>query len=65
MGEIIVKVPDDIRKEIKDIDEAIRVLEQIKKKEKQKKALEFILKNSGKLKDEDLPFEYDIYMQGD
>ena len=65
MGEIIVKVPDDIRKEIKDIDEAIRVLEQIKKKEKQKKALEFILKNSGKLKDEDLPSEYDIYMQGD
>lgn len=65
MGEIIIKVPGDVREVFFSIDEALKKLEEIKIKEKQKKALKFILDNAGKLKDEDLPIEEQIYWQED
>ncbi len=67
MGEIIIKVPEEIH-EVIDLDipynKVKEKLEEIKKKEA-KKFLEFLLKNAGRLKEEDLPSEEEIYMQGD
>ncbi len=65
MGEIIIKVPGDIKKVFFTIDEALIELREFKNIEMQKEALEFILKNAGKLKEEDLPSEEEIYWQED
>ena len=68
MGEIIVKVPEDV-KEVIEIGVSYSVvkekLEEIKNSKSTKEFLEFILKNAGKLKEEDLPSEEEIYLQGD
>ncbi len=68
MGEIIIKVPEDVRevidlglpyKEVKDM------LEKIIKKKDPKKALRFLIENAGRLQEGDLPTEEEVYMQGD
>lgn len=65
MGEIIVKVPGDIKEVFTVIDEAIKKLIEIKKLEEQNQALDFILKNAGKLpKDFEITDE-ELHMQGD
>ena len=65
MGEIIVKVPGDIKEVFTVIDEAIKKLIEIKKLEEQNQALDFILKNVGKLpKDFEITDE-ELHIQGD
>ena len=68
MGEIIIKVPEDVRevidlglpyKEVKDM------LEKIIKKKDPKKALRFLIENAGRLQEGDLPTEEEGYRQGD
>ncbi len=68
MGEIIIKIPEDVRevidlglpyKEVKDM------LEKIIKKKDPKKALRFLIENAGRLQEGDLPTEEEVYMQGD
>ncbi len=55
-GGIIIKAPYSKVKE---------KIEELKKEENQRKSLEFLMKNIGKLKEEDLPTEEETYMQGD
>jgi len=65
MGEIIIKVPGDIKETFLTIDEALTKLREFKDIEMQKEALEFILKNAGRITDEDLPSEEKVYWQED
>jgi len=67
MGEIIIKVPENIHEVIEldlPYDKVKKKLEEIGKNDG-KEFLEFLLRNAGKLREEDLPSEEDIYMQGD
>ncbi len=67
MGEIIIKVPEDVH-EVIDLglpyNKVKEKLEEINKKNP-KKALKWLIENAGRLKEEDLPTEEEIYMQGD
>ena len=65
MGEIIIKVPGDVKEVFSTIDEALVKLQEFKDIENQKEALEFILKNAGRITDKDLPPEGKIYWQED
>jgi len=65
MGEIIIKVPGDVKEVFSTIDEALVKLQEFKDIENQKEALEFILKNAGRITDKDLPSEEKIYWQED
>ena len=65
MGEIIVKVPGDIKEVFTVIDEAIKKLIEIKKLEEQNQALDFILKNAGKLSKDFEITDEELHMQGD
>ncbi len=67
MGIVKVEIPGDFEITIKakNLDEAIEKIKEIKNKRKHRKALEFLLKNAGKLKEEDLPSEEEVYTQGD
>jgi len=68
MGKIIVKVPEDVE-EVIELEVPYSVvkekLEEIKTSQSTKEFVEFILKNTGRLKEEDLPTEEEIYLQGD
>ena len=67
MGEIVIKVPENVH-EVVDLGLSYREvkakLEEIEKS-KSKEFLRFLIENAGRLKDEDLPPEEKIYMQGD
>jgi len=65
MGEIIVKVPGDVKEVFTVIDEAIKKLIEIKKIEEQNQALDFILKNVGKLPKNFKITDEELHMQGD
>ena len=65
MGEIIIKVSGDVKEVFSTIDEALVKLQEFKDIENQKEALEFILKNAGRITDKDLPSEEKIYWQED
>ncbi len=65
MGQIIIKVPGDIKKEINDIQEAIKILKELEKSEKQKKALEKLISLAGTLPKDFKIDEDDLYMQED
>ena len=65
MGEIIVKVPGDVKEVFTVIDEAIKNLIEIKKIEGQNQALDFILKNVSKLPKNFEITDDELYMQGD
>ena len=65
MGEIIVKVPGDVKEVFTVIDEAIKKLIEIKKIEEQNQALDFILKNVGKLPKNFEITDEELHMQGD
>ncbi len=65
MGEIIVKVPGDSKEVFTTIDKAIKKLLEIKKIEEQDLALDFILKNAGKLPTDFKISDEELHMQGD
>ena len=65
MGEIIVKVPGNVKQVFDNIDEALNRLQEIKRLEKQKKALEFFIENAGILPQDFEVSEEELHMQGD
>jgi len=65
MGEIIVKVPGNVKEVFTVIDEAIKKLIEIKKIEEQNQALDFILQNVGKLPKNFETSDEELHMQGD
>ena len=67
MGEIIIKVPEDIKEVINlklPYNKVKETLENLEKKEKAKLALEIVRKYKGTVKIENVS-EEEIYMQGD
>ncbi len=65
MGEIIIKVPGNVKQVFDSVDEALNRLQEIKRLEKQKKALEFFIENAGILpQDFEVP-EEELHMQDD
>ncbi|TCK04673.1 hypothetical protein [Phorcysia thermohydrogeniphila] len=65
MGEIVIKVPGDVKEVFTTVDEALARLKEFKDIENQRKALEFIIKNAGRISEKDLPSEEDIHWQED
>jgi len=65
VGEIIVKVPGNVKQVFDNIDEALNRLQEIKRLEKQKKALEFFIENAGILPQDFEVSEEELHMQGD
>ena len=67
MGEIIIRIPEDVKEVVelnvsyKKVKEKLEELEQIQTRE----FLNFIIENSGKLKGEDIPPEEKVYLQED
>jgi hypothetical protein len=67
MGEIIIKVPDDV-KEVIEINLPLPIIKEKIDELRENKAIylaKFILKNAGRIEDEDLPSEEETYLQGD
>ncbi len=65
MGEIIIKVPGNVKQVFDNVDEALNRLQEIKRLEKQKKALEFFIENAGILPQDFEVSEEELHMQDD
>ena len=67
MGEIIIKVPGDVREvvEITEIDNIIKLFKELEKMKKQDETIDFILKNSGKLPKDFKVSEDELHLQCD
>ena len=65
MGEIIVKASGNAKEIFTTADETIKKLIETKKIEEQNRALDFILKNAGKLPKNFKVSDEELHMQGD
>ena len=67
MGEIIIKVPLNTKKiyDFSEIEEVIELFKELEKIKNQDKAIDYILKNAGKLPEDFKVSEEELHLQGD